>query len=194
MKDKNIKKYFVITSFIILSIIFILPCVNAEVNESNYLNLPINKISTFKINFKGEISLVNIVNKLEESNKINNKLSELCKNDKELQKFIKTYNFLPWVEVESKGYGLHCSFHRIFLSTRSVLWRSIIKYNFYNDSDYTKGRFIGDDKWINITGKQQIRLVGFRGYVSFKPSIILGRLKVHDIVIHGYTLRIDKMK
>ncbi|MGF3555212.1 MAG: hypothetical protein ACQXXF_08135, partial [Thermoplasmatota archaeon] len=90
--------------------------------------------------------------------------------------------------------GIHWSFPRIFSPNRALVWRFIIKYTFYNDSDYTKGRFKGDDNWINITGIQHVRLMGFTGYISFKPNIILGSFKVHEITIHGYTLRIDKLK
>jgi hypothetical protein len=125
---------------------------------------------------------------------ITQKLDDLCKNDSKLQQFINKNSFLPWIEIESNGSGFHRSFRRVFLVNRSIIWRSIIKYRFFNDSDYTKGRFKGNDEWITITGSQKVRLMGFIGYVCFKPNFLLSRFKIHNISIHGYTLRVDKLK
>ena len=198
MKVKNINKYFIFTIFILFLMLCTSTSIIADINKSNILNISSNKINIIKINSNGKISLINMAIAPEKENNIDSslvqKLDELCKNDKKIQQLVNKYNFLPWVEVESKGYGFHKSFHRILWSNRTIFWRSSIKYYFYNDSDYTKGKFKGDEEWITITGSQRIRLVGFIGYVTFKPNFYLSRFKTHDIIIHGYTLRIDKLK
>jgi hypothetical protein len=198
MKIKNKNKYFIFTNFIIFLLLCINPSIYADSIQSNLLNVSSNKINIFKIDPNGRISPVNILQIQEEQNNIDStikqKLDSLFKDDKKLQQFINTNNVLPWVEVESKGYGLHKSFRKIFLSNRTIIWRSVIKYRFFNDSDYTKGRFKGNDEWMTISGSQHIRLIGFIGYVSFKSNVLLSRFKIHEIIIHGYTLRIDKLK
>jgi len=198
MNIKNINKYFVFTSFIILLVLSISPLINADNTKPNFLYISSNKINIFKIDLNGQISPVNLIITQEEEKNLDStitkKLYDLFKNDKELQKFKNKNSVIPWVEVESKGFGFHRSFRKIFWSNRTIIWRSIIKYRYFNDSDYTKGRFKGNDEWINITGSQRIRLVGFIGYISFKPNIFLSRFKIHNINIHGYTLRIDKLK
>jgi len=198
MKIKNKNKYFIFTNFILFLLLCINPSIYANSIQSNLLNFSSNKINIFKIDPKAMISPVNILLKQGEQNNIDStikqKLDSLFKDDKKLQQFINTNNVLPWVEVESKGYGLHRSLPKIFWSNRTIIWRSVIKYRFFNDSDYTKGRFKGNDEWMTISGSQHIRLIGFIGYVSFKSNVLLSRFKIHEIIIHGYTLRIDKLK
>jgi len=197
MKIKNLNKYFVFTSFIIL-VLCIIPSINADTNKSNFLGASSNKINIFKIDSNGQISAINVVITQEEENNIDSaikqKLDVLCKNDKEIQQFVNKNSVVPWVEIESKGCGFHRSFRRIFWSNRTIIWRSFIKYRYYNDSDYTKARFKGDDEWMTITGSQHIRLVGFIGYVSCKSNIFHSRFNIHNITINGYTLRIDILK
>ena len=198
MRLKNINKYIAFASFIIFLILSISPSISAIINNTEFLDIFSNKSKILKIDSNGRILPINLEIRVEEENNIGltveQELDTLLKNDKELQNFLKTNNVLPWVEVESKGYGIHSSLRRVFWSNRNLLWRSLIKYRFYNDSDCTKGRFKGTEEWINITGRQNIRLVGFIGYVSFKPNFFLSRFKTHEIIIHGYTLRIDKLK
>ena len=198
MKIKNKNKYFIFTNFIIFLLLCINPSIYADSIQSNLLNFSSNKINIFKINSNAMISPVNILLKQVEQNNLDStieqKLDNLFKDEKKLQQFIYTNNVLPWVEVESKGYGLHRSLPKIFWSNRTIIWRSVIKYRFFNDSDYTKGRFKGNDEWMTISGSQHIRLIGFIGYVSFKSNVLLSRFKIHEIIIHGYTLRIDKLK
>lgn len=198
MKIKNKNKYFIFTNFIIFLLLCINPSIYADSIQSNLLNFSSNKINIFKINSNAMISPVNILLKQVEQNNLDStieqKLDNLFKDEKKLQQFIYTNNVLPWVEVESKGYGLHRSLPKIFWSNRTIIWRSVIKYRFFNDSDYTKGRFKGSDEWMTISGSQHIRLIGFIGYVSFKSNVLLSRFKIHEIIIHGYTLRIDKLK
>ena len=198
MMFKNLKKHLIITNFIFLLILFILPSINADIIKSNFLNLSLNRINILKIDSKGQISPIKLITTQLEDNNIEltiaQKLQDLCKNDIELQRFIKTNSLIPWVEVESIGYGFHKTSHRIYLANRSILWRYIIRYSFCNDSDYTKGKFKGNEEWLTITGHQNIRLVGFIGYVYFKPNYLLSRFKIHEIIIYGYTLRIDKLK
>jgi len=193
----GVKKYIRYYSIIFL-IISISPAIKAEINNTDFLNVFSKKINIIKIDSNEKISPINLKLKIQEENiidlSIEQELDTLLKNDKELQNFIKTNNVLPWVEVESKGYGVHSSFRRIFWPNRNLFWRPVIKYRYYNNSDYTKGRFKGTEEWINITGPQNIRLVGFIGYISIKPNFFLSRFKIHDIIIHGYTLRIDKLK
>lgn len=198
MKVKNINKYFVFTIFIIFLILCILPSINADSNCSNSLKISGCKTYIFKVDLNGKISPINVV-KVQENEKnfdltITQKLDDLCKDDKELQELINSNSILPWVEVESKGIGFHRSFRKIFWSNRTMFWRLNIRYRFFNESDYTKCRFKGGNNWINITGSQRIRLVGFVGYVSFKPNFFLNRFKIVGISIHGYTLRVDKLK
>lgn len=198
MFTKLINKYLVFTIFILFLILVIFPSINAIENKSNILNIPSNKTNIFRIGLNGKISLINILNVNDNENNfdlhISKKLNDLCENDEEIQNLINSNNVLPWVEVESSGNGFHRSLRRVIFSNRTLFWRSNIRYHFYNDSDYTKCRFKGDNEWINITGSQRIRLVGFIGYVSFKPNFFLNRFKVHEISIHGYTLRVDKLK
>ncbi len=196
MKIKNKNKYFIFTNFIIFLLLCINPSINADTNQSNLLNVS-SKINIFKIDPNGKLSPINLL-LIQEKNNINSttdqKLDVLFKDDKELQQFINTNNVVSWVEIESKGYGLHRSFRKIFWPNRTIIWRSFIKYRYFNDSDYTRGRFKGNDEWMTISGSQHIRLIGFIGYISFKPNVLLSRFKIHNIIIHGYTLRIDKLK
>lgn len=197
MKIKNKKKYFIFANFIIFLLLFINPSIYANSIQSNFFNVSSNKINIFKIDPNRKILPVNVLQIQEEQNNIDltikQKLDKLFKDDKELQQFI-TNSVLPWVEVESKGYGVHISHRKIILSNRTIVWRSVINYRFFNDSDYTRGRFKGNDEWMNISGSQHIRLIGFIGYVSFKSNVLLSRFRIHNIIIHGYTLRIEKLK
>jgi len=48
MMFKNLKKHLIITNFIFLLILFILPSINADIIKSNFLNLSLNRINILK--------------------------------------------------------------------------------------------------------------------------------------------------
>jgi len=190
---RSIERHFGVGIIIMLFILSISPSINADFNKENLSQSnPPNKIILYKVDSSGQMKPLEVYIKPEEGqdleSSVTKKCKELCENDTEIQQFINTKEgFIRWVEVESKGKGFHWSFRRILLSNRNLMWRSIIRYRYFYAEDYTNIRIKGTDEWITLMeGQQRIRLVGFTGYVSFKPNLLWG-----NTIIHGYTLRVE---
>ena len=197
MYNKNIKKYYVICIALMFLVLGIFPSINAEIDKSYMPNIDISKkiskeIFLYKIDIQGQVIPVEAEIILKpgkaEEDIIAEKCKELCENDEELQKYINSNSENPvWLEVESKGKGFHHSFRRIILVNRTIKWRAIIKYRYFFKDDYTNTRMNESNEWNTlIKGPQRIRLIGFSGYVNFKPRFFWG-----STIIYGYVLGID---
>ena len=136
-----------------------------------------DKIILYRVVLKGKIAPIEVYNT---SNERKDKDSIISINNNIKDSKLR-------IEVESKGKGFRWSSRWIFLPNRTVLWRSSIKYHFFNTDDYTNIKMPGADEWINlIEGPQRVRLIGFTGYINFRPGFLWG-----ETTIHGYALRIE---
>lgn len=132
---------------------------------------PDGDLKTTKIN-------IEIGDKSDVSEAINEKCNELYENDKQLQQFINERSI--YQKIESHGYGYHFS---IFLPMRQskLIFRSAIIYRYFHDEDYTN-----INNQTLLLGPQKARILGFIGYICFS-----GR-SFGYITINGYaTFRID---
>lgn len=188
---KNIKKHFDFGITVMFLILTISPSINADLLQSEP-DETCNEIALFRVDSNGQIMPVDVcitsVEGQDLETTIAEKCKELCENDKELQQTIRNVDeSSKWIEVESKGRGFHWSFRRIIFSNRNVLWRLVIKYRYFFGDGYTKIRMNESDEWTTLVeGPHFVRIIGFTGYVNFKPRIFWG-----STIIHGYALGID---
>lgn len=178
----------------------VFPAIDAErsttSNQSETLGTETEEITIYKVETNGRMTPIKVCINSEDEKNLDSTIAEKCKelfeNDKQLQQKVNTYRslklFTPLrpVEVESKGWGVHYSIRRLFWAHRFLIWRSVIKYHFFNSTDYTKFE-LKDFGEMTVTGDQNISLIGFTGYVNYKPNIF----KDHTIIIHGYCLRLE---
>ena len=115
------------------------------------------------------------------------KCQELFENDIELEQFFKSNPKFLDREIKAKGSGLHwCLLLRVPFLNRSVLWRSVIRYRFLGEEDYTMVKLLGE--WTTwAIGPHAARIVGFRGYVYFSPRWLFGLTILHGRYIQFMT-------
>ena len=162
--------------------------------DSNYLDYykeNEKEITLYKVDITGRVQPVNTIITLDENQDedelIAKKCKELFEEDEDMQRSICTLEDNAWVEIESMGKGFHWSFRRMFLTNRTVIWRTMIKFRYFYAVDYTNIRYNGSEDWTPLLeGPQKIRLIGFTGYINFKPRIFWGKT-----IIHGYALGLD---
>ena len=194
---KNTKKYYVVGILLLFFGLAIFPSINAESNKMYTPQLDISnevkkEITLYKIDTDGRITPVDVDIALEKGQDLETiiaeKCKELCENDGEIQQSIAIKEGYPkWIEIESNGKGFHWALRRIRLANRTVIWRTMIKYRYFFKEDYTNIRFNESGEWIPLLkGPQIIRLIGFTGYVNFKPRIFWG-----STIIHGYALSVE---
>ena len=192
----KIKKYFLIGIIFLFISNNILQFASAEINDtSNNMIKPVKdcrQITFYRIDINGKIQPfvveIDLENEDSEQLKIAEKCKELFNADNELQMSLnENKNEIKWIEVSSEGRGFHFSYRRIWITNRTVIWRTIIRYRFFFENDYTKIRSNESEQWkYLINGSQKVQLRGFTGYIHFKPKSLWG-----NTIIYGKTFSID---
>jgi len=191
-----LKKYITFSTALIFLTLCVSPAIDAELsttsNQSEISEMITEEITLYKVDINGRMTPVQASITFEKGQDpetaIAEKCKELCKNDKEMkQSTVGGDGPSKWIEIDSKGKGAHWSFRRIIFTNRTIKWRLLIKYRYFLGDGYTKGRYNESDPWITLVeGPQFVRIIGFTGYVNFKPRFFLG-----STIIHGYALAID---
>ena len=165
-----------------------------DINSDNFVKSIKNfrEITFYRIDINGKISPIVIEIEIEkDKNKeiiIAEKCQELFNVDAELQMSInENKDEFQWIDVMSKGNGFHLSFRKIWITNRNVTFRTIIRYRYFFEFDYTKIRTEGSEQWrYLLNGSQKVQLKGFTGYIYFQPKGFWG-----NTIICGKTLGID---
>lgn len=168
-----------------------------EVNNSNKDNLvkTINnfkEITLYRIDINGKILQIAIEIEFEKDKNEEIIIAEKCKElfnaDANLQMSInENKDEIQWIEVMSEGKGFHLSLRKIRITNRNVTWRTIIRYRYFFESDYTKIRLEESEQWrYLLNGSQKVQLKGFTGYIYFRPKSFWGKT-----IVYGKTLGID---
>lgn len=194
---KKINEIFVVWVTLLFLGLALLPSLNAgvlEINVPQFIPRKENfeEVTIYRFGPDGGLKSVHVNILLEEGRNseeaITEKCRELYENDKELQQYIKSKVDSPLVTyVKAEGKGGFLPFRPIRLKNRWLRWRSLILYRFFYKNDSTYIRFNESQDWsLLLEGSQEIRLIGFTGYVNFQRIRLFRR-----IVIYGYALGFD---